>query len=66
MEEETRKEPSVEIQCTHILEDKVDKYFNYVVVNLDNWNYYVWSCREFEPILMESDGAIVKDAEAQN
>ena len=65
MEEEKRKEPRVEIQCTHILEDKVDEYFNYVVINLDDWNYYVWSCRKFEPILMESDGAIVKDAEAK-
>ena len=33
------------------------------MINFDAWNYYVWDCQEFAPILTEEEGSIIKDAE---
>ena len=56
------KEPKVKMHSTNTHQETDWKCFEYAVVSLYEWNYYIWGCQDFSAIFTNWKGSPFKDA----
>ena len=62
MEEEESKQPMIEILTSMLCEGSDEEYIDYLGIQFQNSEIYIWSCKEFRSLLTDDKGSLIEEA----
>ena len=65
MNNKEKYDTTVKIMTVPSREETKEENIDYIAVNFQNWDIYIWSCREFTPFLTSDEGSVVKGVTAR-